>query len=374
MEKAKFMEGEIGELAKVGIDNGKDDVSGALLDSLAKRLNVDSGELNLTGVKRHLDGEGRYIYGLVEEKEGESGLFLKIGDKERLTRESSGMEIASQLGFPVVGLIVPAEEFQFLGRKEYLMVVSKLNGEKGLLSVSPEQLVDNVDNPERNEGNRTLVEKVSKLLVNTERFIPQGIDTENLNKGDWRNVDKEHFLEVWREGVNKVLDGGGRDLVLDGNLEEIIKRGEAAIGKLLEITPKSDYEYLAHNDLSPNNCYVTEGNDIVVLDWEHAGTTHYENLAVLTDMANFWARCWSNPELQKKFINDYLVETVKQGEDLSLAYLMMETTIIHGSLFLAKYGMDPDNREHRMSEMLLKNLKSNLDYFEETKSAIDQHF
>jgi hypothetical protein len=291
-----------------------------------------------------------------------------------LIRESKGLKIASQLGFPVVDLIIPAEEFQFLGRKEYLMVVSKLDGERGLLSVSPEQLVDNADNPEKNKKNRILMEKVSKLLVNTERFISQEIDTENLNKDDWRNVDKEHFLEVWKEGVNKVLNSGGRELVLDGNLEEIIKTGEETIGKLLELTPKSDYEYLAHNDFSPNNCYVSENNDILVLDWEHVGTTHYENLALLTDMVNFWARCWSNPEMQKEFIRGYLDETVKQRKDLNLAYLMMETTIIHGSLFLAKYAMDVNHHEHQMSVMLLQNLNSNLNFLEETRRTIDQHF
>lgn len=100
------------------------------------------------------------------------------------------------------------------------------------------------------------------------------------------------------------------------------------------------------------------GEDVLLLDFEHASASHNLFLAQVTDLGNYYGRMWPNPEMQREFLNGFLAQSTP--ETLDENYKLIRTTAVFGALFLAKYGMAPDHGEHQMSVSLLGNLEQNL--------------
>ena len=122
--------------------------------------------------------------------------------------------------------------------------------------------------------------------------------------------------------------------------------------------------YFVHNDTSPNNTFFdTNKEEALLLDWEHAGTTHSLLLARYTDIGNFYGRCWPNQEIQKTFLKK--IAELFDFKDADFAHRHLRGMIAFATLSLSRQVMHPDHHEHQMAKVLLRELPENLAYIDE---------
>ncbi len=295
----------------------------------------------------------RFLYGFTAPLEASGSVgFVKMtriedttsgsAKQEQLARESSALQVASALGIPTTPILHPYRE-----EGAYALIhLEALDTEKGVLLTSPELIAS--ANPEYGAW---VADSLSAISA---QALPDNIDTALLKRTDGRNASKESFLGVFHEAYEKVLDSLTNDEDKQW-LANIFAETITDITPMLESSEERDKEYFVHNDASPGNTFFDEEkNRALLLDFEHAGATHNKVLSWMTDMGNFYGRCWPNKEMQQAFVARLAHNA--SPED----YTKIKTVIIFGSLFLAKYATAPDHRERRMYQALVGNLKENL--------------
>lgn len=315
-------------------------------------------------------GRDRFAYGFHTElnlNNGESVPvgFIKtcrLGDRLQLAREALAANLAAELSIPTVACLTPLTEINGL----FLIEMAVLKSEDGVL-LSNNELVAGAE-PEIG------VRATQTILSLYKKEIPTAIDTSILNRSDGRNESSQSFWRVWQEQNNVVLDLRNQsmieNLVGTEKLKTIVDLTSKDLEPLLEQFNNIDVEYLVHNDIAPNNLFFDKDESVVMLDWEHIGATHNSLLAQVTDLGNFYGRCWPNPEMQKFVLSTILCSD--KFESVENRYKVAKIVAVFGSMYLSKYAMDNNHPEHKMAVFLLGNLQNNLAHLDVEYQSINK--
>ena len=239
-----------------------------------------------------------------------------------------------------------------------------MEGKKGVKNASP------------NVGARVAktIDSVSGIVI-PKNLQPK--DTRFLKRTDKRGKSPEVYWRNRRYCIRRVLakrQASWRNkLIKEDKLKGVIENSEEQINPYINKGDKAGQEFFVHNDMSTANVFILNPPDslegyVLYLDFEHAGATKNNTLARLTDFNNFYARCWANPAMQRMFITTYLKES-KTG-DLKYRYTLMYESVVYGTVFLSRFGMELDNPEHDMTIALLSNLKPNLEALDNKYSLL----
>ena len=332
----------------------------------AKYLQVAPQDIHLVNAEPFLERRKRFLYGFTNPT-GQTPGFFKMAQileyNKQLERESIGIAIARRIGIPTVGIIHP---FQNTPEGYGILHVERLDTENGIILTSPE-IIGGLEESRAHElGARAAV----ALFATGGRVIPSDLDSSLLNRGDWRNQSPKTFWRVWKEQNNIVFSAENTKLVNSliriERLQTIVSQTRAAIEYLLNSRKKDKIEYFIHNDTAPSNIYFSNiGEDVLLLDFEHAAATSHLVLAQLTDLGNYYGRTWPNPAMQQEFLTTYLAQSTP--ETLNNNYWLLRATTVFGAMYLTKYGLKKGHPENPMSVSLLRNLERNL-------VSLDQQF
>lgn len=325
---------------------------------IALSLNVDALKLYLRDPDGFLTNERRILKGVVVH-DGQDG-FVKVAHSRRkneVLREQVVDELAKLKGFRTSGIVTPYNETPSgFGVVE----LKKLANSQGRF-VTHEQL--NSEDPDLGRRAAYLFFGVSGIS------IPESFDSGYLYRGDWRVKSVETFWKVWEEQNGKVFDSQYYDVV-DGlvgsnRLKYWVREAADQIGILFEEGEGlHGQEFFAHNDAAPNNIFfANDSGDDTLVDFQYASACPNFNLAILADLSNFTGRCWPNIPMQRAFLDEYYGLYYTGGIDSQWVKPMMRAAAVNGSMYLAKYAMEPASREHSMAQVLLKNLPETLIFY-----------
>lgn len=306
---------------------------------------------------KYSSGENRFLVGFtdVRDEKGFVKLCEKTELKQQLRRETDAMVFANKIGIPTIRVSSPYQETsQGIG----IIHLEALDSQKG----------NNLGSAELIAGADPLLgKKAGEMLAGVVgRDISSEKDAAFLKRTDERNASLDSFWGKWKQAEAIVTSTEFGEV--DPWLVETIKRAAQDLEPFLAETV-TDGEYFVHNDVSPSNMYFDNVDDrVVLLDFEHAGATNNPRLAAITDLGNFYARCWPNPEMQKEYAKS-LLENLK-GRTSEETLTLVKGLMIFNTIYLAKFAMNPEHREHKMAEMLLKNLRENIQTVEEYYQTI----
>lgn len=310
----------------------------------------DQWSVQFTNINQFTSDKSRFLFGFTESPENKSG-FIKLCKTEdlktQLKREVLGMALAEQLGARTVGII---DSYQESSNGSAFVHLEALNSEQGTALHSPELIAG---------ADAQLGGHAADAIVHlTAREIPPTQDTSFLKRIDGRNQSVESFWHTWESAKEKVLESLSGDEKIE--IQTIISGAEEDLKPLLAIKDTSGKEYFVHNDTSPGNIFFngTEKN-ATLLDFEHAGATSNQYLAMITDIGNFYGRTWPNPEMQRVF-SKTILEKVKSTRTAE-GKTMVRGAMVFGAIYLAQFGVNKDHKEHAMTKSLLQNIKTNLD-------------
>lgn len=179
-------------------------------------------------------------------------------------------------------------------------------------------------------------------------------------KADWRNRSPEHLDKVWAE-CEVVYDRLENVFPHDTKthaygLRCLMEECQLTIRTYCAMEEQFGRYYLLHGDFGPRCLALSRVKDTQkVFDFEEMGLTRYQFLAQLADVSNFWGRCWPNHELQRQ-----IVEALWGCGWTLQTRRLLECSIVFGTLYLAKYAMEPSHPEHGMARTLLLNLPESL--------------
>ncbi len=192
--------------------------------------------------------------------------------------------------------------------------------------------------------------------------IPERVNHLVFKRGDWRNKSPRCFWQIWEKCRGRVFKQKFKEMVDDligaQKLKKIIRSAKKDISSLFETKKETGKRYFVHNDASPSNMFFGHDGKALLLDFEHAGVTRHQVLALITDLGNFSGRCWPNPKMQQEFLAECL--KTKNLGSLKKRYKLIKGVLVFGTIFLAKYGMGTRQKEHQMSVSLLENLEKAL--------------
>jgi hypothetical protein len=166
---------------------------------------------------------------------------------------------------------------------------------------------------------------------------------------------------------------GWRDALIDRNrLMEIVENACSALSPWVGHGVDPVREFFVHNDAAPGNMFfpgVPQGHKgrALLFDFEYAGATRYPVLAWLTDLANFYGRCWPNPVMQRVFLQTLL------GDDRVRERIaprdLAKATAVFGTVSLARFAMQTDHPEHPMAVALMTHLEHHIAFVDERSGA-----
>ncbi|GEM_PF-4325313 len=335
----------------------------------AELLGVSPDDVSFQYMGDKFERRGFYNYFF---SEGQKEAFVKTGRtpeaNTHLRREAASAQIAKDLNIPIKQAVPlkGSTEFDNYSEKDEVGVLGQelLSGDEWTFLVTPE-MIEHADNDLARDYGSALAEIAMTKLGNE---IPTQTSIEPLRhdqNADWRYRSPELCNKVWQESSERVI--ANLDVVYPSNLEEeqakiaaLAAEGIARMDFLVANSPAEEGKhYFVHGDFDANNiCLKPDGTEYRVLDFEHAGASQYQPLARLTDVSNCFGRCRPNPVMQESFIRESMrVHKEKSHED---AYHLLRSAIIFGTLYLAKFGMDPNHGEHPRVAQQLKQLDHNL--------------
>jgi hypothetical protein len=337
----------------------------ALKSTVARALQVTQQDVHLRNSDKFTERKSRFLYGSTEPSNQPAGFFKMSQMPEtnrQLERESIGLAIAHRIGIPTVAII---HSYQHTPEGYGIIHVERLDAENGTILTSAE-LIAGADPIYGARAARAIASASG-------RKIPSDIDSSLLHRGDWRNQSPETFWRVWAKQNNIIFSPENTELVdsLIGTerLRTIVEDTRTAIEPLINSGTNPDVEYFVHNDTAPNNIFFSDtGENVLLLDFEHAAVTHNLVLAQLTDLGNYYGRMWANPNMQQEFLTTYLAQSTP--ETLEYNYQLLRATAVFGAMYLAKYGMRSGHPEHAMSVSLLRNLENNLTRLDQQYAAM----
>jgi hypothetical protein len=345
----------------------------AFSKGVATAIRTEQKNISFKDAETFLAGSGdhNFAHGFHVEANPEGGQPIPVGfikvchenNRLQLAREALTANLAGELELPVISCLTP---LTLLDNGDSLIELAVLNLENGDL-LSNKELIAAVDPVFGTRAAQTILSLYQKE-------IPTGIDTSVLKRDDERSHSLKTFQKIWQEQNGIVFDPQNQELVdeLIGSnaLKEIVDSTFADIRPLLEESENPNIEYLVHDDASPNNMFFNKDGSVTILDWEYAGATHNFLLASITDLGNFYGRCWPNPEMQRNILSTIL--TFDKFDSLETKYKVAKTVAVFGSMYLSKYAMKRDNGEHPMPRALLGNLLENLDYLSSEYRSLSQ--
>lgn len=333
-----------------------------LQNVIGRSLNREPSQVKLVNPDQFSEEGCRFLYGFTESKGEQPAGFFKMAKtpetKKQLEYENIGIKIASEIGIPTTSILQPYTDTQ----EGYGIIhVEKLDSENGIFLTSPELIA--AADPKLG------VTAAHALCASIEKEIPTDIDSTILKRGDWRIDSIETFTKVWNE-ENDIVFNPNNKFVGSEELMTIVDQTKVTIDPLINDYHNPNIEYFVHNDMALNNVFYGNDKKITFLDFEHASVTHNQFLAQLTDLGNFYGRMWPNPEMQQEFITAFLQESAVDKREYN--YQLIRASAVFGSMFLSKYAMKSDHKEHLMSQSLLGNLKENLKKLDEKYKEITQ--
>lgn len=330
---------------------------------IIRRFIKINGEIILSNEEKFRSNNSRFLFAFSETPDHKQDGFIKIAKiddrnmHQQLRRESETMNVAVKLGIPTIKQYDEYAEFP----EGYAAVhYEKLDSENGDLLSSAELIASAP--PEYGEW------EAKALLKTSGVEIPSDIDTAIFKK-DGRNASPETFWRVWKESEDKVLNiPEEKQKILDPqqikDIQDVINELKPILEALIKDANEENKYFFAHNDAAPDNTFFdTKTNKAILLDFEHSGVTRNRILAQLTDFGNFYAKSWPNPEMQSSFISTLMEQSARSIHE---SYIISKATILFGTLYLAKYAMDPNNKDHLMAKLILKSLPNQLKNLEET--------
>jgi len=321
--------------------------------------------------------ESRFLTGFTSSTEKRPGFFKMSSDnpnpeeakrsKDQIAKESSGTTLAGELGIPSVKVLTNYKE---TANGKGILELEQLNAENGTF-ISAE-LVESADSK---YGRMAAL----SLMAASGKEIPPHITAQGVNDGDWRNKSLETFQAVWGDS-DTIFDpkhsGTLSQVVNPQSLKQVADTTLSALQEEIPLHDTPDKRFFVHNDAAPNNMFFEEptaGSEgrTLLLDLEHSGYTTNKFLAQITDLGNFYGRSWANKDMQQTFIKGILEAPPEDTQDTpEHRYKLAKAAIVFGTLYLAKYGMDPTHPEHPMTRKLLGNLGNNLTFLDTTYQAL----
>lgn len=319
---------------------------------------------------------GRYCC-LINGPAGAETGFIKITHAQEpklvqnLERETFVAQHASELGIPAVGCLTPPTP---IGNEYLLIQLQVLSPEDGATYLGMEM--------HSSAPLETATKGTDALLSLYRKAIPSEIDTSMLDRQHERNASPEAFSATWQNQNEIIFDPVNQETVAslcqtapetnDGanNLHQIVETSQGYLDDLIAKGQDDSHEYLSQGDADLNNMFFKNNGEVVLIDWETATASHNWFLAQLTDLSNMFGRCWVDPEKQHLVLSTILKSDC--FDDLQTRYQVAYTVAVYGSMYLAKYGMDPTNHEHQMSLSLLGNLQDNLNYLDSEYQSLSQ--
>lgn len=278
--------------------------------------------------------------------------------KKQISNEWSRTKFALANDVPCVRILTDCRE---TASGKTILELEQIDPDSG--TFIPAELVETADPV---YGKRAAI----ALMAVSGKEIPPDVSTDGVSGDDWRNKSLESFLDVWHES-DKIFDRQYTDVVSKVvPLEKLKQITAAALSELTEEIPKHltpDRKYFVHNDVAPNNLFFQDASveneaKTLFLDFEWAGYTNNRYLAQLTDCGNFYGRLWANKDMQQTFIQGVI--NAPTQDSLEYRYQLAKASIVFGTIYLAKYGIDPNHKEHQMSVKLLKSLEENLAFLD----------
>ena len=345
-------------------------------EDFARQAQAVIGDRNIEfgNFEKFADGKNRFLWGFTKAEDPSlTPGFIKMGpvsneetsasNKEKLDdflyREVKALETAQRMGVPSVKIL---QDFTITPDKKHALIhLEALDSNDGSALTSAEMIA--AADPELGTWAATTLHDFAG------REIPPNTETASWKRWDERNETPEVFNQTWQADAQVVLSGLKEKHRL--RFAKVIEQVKQELDPVITASQTSDKEYLVHNDASPSNTFFNETTrQAILLDFERAGTTHNQSLAVLTDISTFYGRCWPNPNMQKAFIRQYLESS--PPEQRAKEYIQLKGAIVFGSIFFAKFAMDRNHPEHTMAVGLLGSLEKNLAYLDKTYLDISQ--
>lgn len=346
-----------------------------LKSEAAAALEIDPGDIEDFVMDGRPGIVPRFSYGFTNNG------FLKITTRtdlesatEKLNRilrkEAKIHHLIEDLGIPTTKMI---GEYRISPSGLGVLLYERLDLENGVILEGPEAISEAP--PEIGERVANNFDVVSGIK------IPLSIDEKRLQilrRLDKRKADPELLRKHWNWLKSRVLakryDNWRNNIIERYQLQNIIEQAELLINTYIERDDKSKNEYFMHNDMAPSNTYIpnpinsTDG-PVIFMDFEHSGVLNNRTLALLSDLGNFYRRCWPNPKMQERFIISYLRNS--ERNNLHYTYALLKSAVVGGTITIGRWGMDAKrSSEHKMAVALLSNLKPNLDALDEEYSLL----
>lgn len=296
--------------------------------------------------------------------------------REQIMREHVAAEFAGSLGLPVLesvtdwplntedgGLMLVRQSAQggyFLDRSEAFF------GREGLLG----------------QQAGALAVRISGKTIDTTAARQEGNRGTAVLKKDGRNYSPESFWENWNWIRGEVMDPvksaegyNGRGLNTEmiskifDRTEELLKEGNG----LLKKGEMPQGWFLVHNDLSPNNLFLSvpaganfgQSMEVILADFEHGGSSKNRVLAVMTDLGNLYGRSWDQPEdFQTGLLEGGYRGLIDAGYDSETAREAVSAAVVYGTLYLSQWGFrdnDPGSEDFRRATVLLSSLPKRME-------------
>jgi len=336
----------------------------------------------IKGAEAFLFKDQRYCCLINGDLNQESGIPVEIGfvkitksgkpDLVRnLGRESFIAQHAQELGIPAVKCLTPITPVK---DKYFLIQLEALSPKDGIAYMGKEM--------HASAPVEVAAQATGAILSLYQKTIPGGLDTSMLERQHERNADSESFSTVWQDENEKVFGSDNSEIVAhlcqttpdkkDGisNLHQIIDTAQRYLETLIPAGQDDTHEFLSHGDADLNNMFFKHNGEVVLIDWETAAVTHNWFLAQLTDLSNLYGRCWVDPEKQKQILSSIVKSDC--FDDLETRYRVAYSVAVFGSMYLAKFAMDPNHHEHPMTQSLLGNLQGNLDHLNAEYQSLGQ--
>jgi len=319
---------------------------------------------------------GRYCC-LINGPAGAETGFIKIAHAQEpklvqnLGREVFVAQHAQELGISAINCLTPPT---LIGNEYLLIQLQVLSPNDGVAYTGKEMHAA--------APLEVAAQGTTAILSLNRKEIPREIDTSMLDRQHERNASPEAFSATWQNQNEIIFSPKNRETVAtlcqtapdtnDGvnNLRQTVEAARGFLDDLIVKGQDDSHEYLSHGDADLNNMFIKNNGEAILIDWETAAATHNWFLAQLTDLSNMFGRCWVDPEKQHQVLSTILKSDC--FDDLQTRYQVAYSVAVYGSMYLAKYGMDPNHHEHQMSLSLLGNLKGTLDYLDSEYRSLNQ--
>lgn len=342
-----------------------------LKQEVAAALGRNPQGIEFGNLSRYLNGS-RFLKGFTAQTDERPAGFFKMStgpeiqkdteivreSEERIAREWNGTKLAREIGIPSVNILT---DYRETAGKKRILELEQIDPDSG--AFIPAELVKNAD-PIYGE------KAAAALMVASGKEIPSDVSAEGVNNGDWRNKSLESFLIVWHES-DRVFDPQYADIVSQVVRSDKLKEiANTALSELQEEIPQHatpDRRFFVHNDAAPNNMFFQDTSadrqeQTLLLDYEQSGYSTNKFAAQLTDLGGFYGRAWANKDMQQAFIKGIMDASTEDSPEYK--YKLAKSSIVFGTLFLAKYAMEPTHPEYQMTRNLLGNLEENLAFLD----------